>query len=259
VDDQPQDQTAQNTAEPQEPVAATPPVEEPSNPQENQPEAKVEEQQADAPADQQPEEPKPSRAERRIRQLSDKVKQATQPNQPIGTQPQSPQFPSYQEGQEVSSQQLQQDVVQTADAIASVRVQQQLNHFQAVNNFERDQEVVPQKYAELNPDSPNFTPELDAAIAQEFQDRAIKVVGYDPQGQPITQLDPSVRLSDISERYIKAARAYAAKSSADIKTAVANTADTTAPRPGGQNPASKPFADLSIQEMEQRLGTAPRQ
>jgi hypothetical protein len=258
VDEQPQDQQAQNApAEPQEPVAPTPPVEEPTQPQEASQEANADSP-PEAPAEPTPEEAKPSRAERRIRQLSEKVKQASQPNQPVVQQNQSPQFPNYQEGQEISPQQLQQDVVQTADAIADMRVQQRLGHFQAVNNFERDQDAVPQKFAELNPDNAAFTPELDEAIALDYQERAFKVVGYDQQGQPITQLDPSVRLADIAERHVRSARAYAAKTSADMKTAVANAADTMAPRPGGQKPASKSFSDLSIQEMEQRLGTAPR-
>lgn len=211
-----------------------------------------EEQPQGKPGDQQRQ---PSRAERRIQQLNDKVKQANQqPYQPGQQQQQSPQFPSYQEGQEVSPEQLQRDVVQTADAIASLRVNQQLAQRDAINNFERDTESIPTKFSELNPDSPDYTPELDEAIAQDFQDRAFRVVGYDNQGNPITQLDPSVRLADIAARHINSARAYAQKSSADMRNKVDASADTAAPRPSGAKPAPKKFEDLSLEEMKAKLG-----
>lgn len=195
-----------------------------------------------------------SRAERRIKQLNEKVRQATQPNQPFGGQQQSPQFPQYQDGQQVSSQQLQQDVVQTADAIATIRVNQQLAQRDAVNNFDRDTETIPTKFKELNKDDPSYTEELDEAIAQEFQERAFKVVGYDQQNRPITQLDPSVRLSDIAERHVRGARAYAAKSNGNIQTAVDSSADTTSPRPTGAKPSERPFESLSLAEMKAKVG-----
>jgi len=194
------------------------------------------------------------RASRGIGGLEAQVKQGQRPNQfPAGGQ-QSPQFPQYQPGQEVPADQLQRDVVQTASAIAEVQVSRQLAHRDAVNNFERDQETIPVKYDELNPDKPDFTPELDEAIAQEYQERAFKVVGYDNQGKPITQLDPSVRLSAIAERHVKAARAYAAKTAGNQRTATEAAADTTAPKPGGGKPADRKFEDLSLDEMRKKVG-----
>lgn len=196
-----------------------------------------------------------SRGERRIRQLSEKVKQAHQVpyQQPGGAQP-SPQMPQYDDGQVVSAQQLQQDVVQTASAIAQLQVQQQLQQRDAVSNFDRDSETIPTKYEELNPENPNFTPELDEAIAQEFQERAFRPI-YNQQGQVIgQQLDPSVRLADIAARHVKAARGYAAKVSADQRTRTDAAADTTAPRPGGERPAERKFEDLSLDEMRAKVG-----
>jgi hypothetical protein len=73
-------------------------------------------------------------------------------------------------------------------------------------------------------------------------------------GQPIRQLDTSVRLSDIAERQVRAARAYAAKSNASMQTAVAATADNAAPRPTGATPSEKKFADLTLAEMKARVG-----
>lgn len=191
----------------------------------------------------------------RQQQLAQQVRQSGQPSYQPGFGPnQSPQFPNYQDGQVVSPQQLQQDVVQTADAIASIRVNQQMAQARAVDHFDRDQEILPTKYPELNPENASFTPELDEAIAQEFQERAFTVVGYDNQGKPITQLNPSVRLADIAERHIRSARALAAKTSADANNRENANADTTAPKPNGGRPAAKRFEDLTLDEMRAKVG-----
>lgn len=206
--------------------------------------------------------PQQSRQERRDQerlqrnqQLQQQVRQHNQPSyQPGYGQQQSPQFPNYSDGQVVSPQQLQQDVVQTADAIANIRVEQRFAQERAVNNFDRDQETVPAKYPELNPENGAFTPELDEAIAQEFQERAFTVVGYDNNGRPITQLNPQVRLADIAERHVKAARAYAAKTSADTQNRQDAVADQASPRPNGGRPAAKKFEDLTLEEMRAKVG-----
>jgi hypothetical protein len=49
-------------------------------------------------------------------------------------------------------------------------------------------------------------------------------------GQPVQALDPSVRLADIAKRHLKVAEAAAKRSSAEMKNAVARTADEAAPR-----------------------------
>lgn len=204
---------------------------------------------------------RPSRAERRIQQLNSQVKQVGQVSQPAPAAPQSPQFDirtyADQDGnidENAVNQNYSQNVVQTADAIASLRVNQQLAQRDAVHYFEQDSAAIPTKYEELNPDHDSFTPELDEAIAQEFQDRAFRVVGYDRQGQPITQLDPSVRLADITERHVKAARAYAQRVSSQQNRRVADAADTAAVPPTGDKPSEVPFESLTRNQMKERLG-----
>lgn len=263
-DQQPQDPAQNVPAAPAEPAAPVSPTEEPTN----QPPASDEgNAPADPPADVQTPaadpaaQPAQSRQDRRnqereqrIRELNNQVKQAGQPSyQPGQQQGQSP-FPRYEEGQVVTPEQLERDMVQSADAIATARVSQQLAQNNAVNNFDRDTEVLPGKYAELNPDNDAFTPELDEAIAQEFQERAFKVVGYDNQGRPVTQLDPSVRLADIAQRQITAARAYAAKVSSGNQQRHDASADATAPRPSGGKPAEKDFKNMSLAEMKAKVG-----
>jgi hypothetical protein len=171
---------------------------------------------------------------------------------------QPPQFPTYQPGEEIAPERLQADVVQTAQAIANLTVEQRLGQERAAQNVERDTEVLPTKYSELDPDSSDFSPELDKAITEEFQERAFRVTGYRQDGQPIIVLDPSVRLADIAKRSVEMVRAVATKSSANMRNALAQSADTNAIKPQAESKVEKPFEELSIQEMEAKLGTVRR-
>lgn len=206
---------------------------------------------------QQQTEHKPSRAERRIQQLNKQVRDLERTNQPSNGFNQ-PQVPVLQPGQEIQPEEYQQHVVQAAQAISSLQVNSAIAQERAVNNVERDTELLPTKYPELNESSPEYSPELEKAIAEEFQERAFRVVGYDQQGRPVTQLDPSVRLSDIAKRNVEVVRTIVNKSSANMRNAVAQSADTTGLKPQGAARGDKPFADLSIKEMESKLGFVKR-
>ncbi len=208
---------------------------------------------------------KPNRAERRnaerenrIRELTGQVKQMEQESQ-LSQGWNQPQVPVLQPGQEIDPAQYQAHVVQAAQSIANLTVQQQIAQERAVNSLERDTEVLPSRYVELNPDSPDYSPELEKAITEEFQEKAFRVTGYDPRtGKPMQVLDPSVRLADIAKRYTDVARSIAKKSQAGMANAVAQSADTGAIRPQGQAKADRKFEDLSIQEMEAKLGYVKR-
>jgi len=189
-----------------------------------------------------------------MQQLNQQPQQPQAPNQPFGAQG-SPQFPNYQPGQEVTPDQLQRDVVQTASAIANLQVQQQLQQHDAKRNLDSDIAAVPQQFEELNPDNDAYTPELDEAITQEYQERAFRIVGYDQtSGQPIRQLDPSVRLADIAKRHVTSARALAQRMSANSQAGQQAAADQGAPRPSGTTPQEVPFEQLSREEQRKRLG-----
>lgn len=187
---------------------------------------------------------KPTRAERRIRDLVEENKRLKeQSNQPLYADP-SLQLPQYEPGEEIQPERLQQDVVQTASAIANLQTQAQIQQFEARSNLDRDVEVITTKYPELNEDSPEYNPVLEEKIEAAFKARAFK------NGQ----LDPTVRLADVAKDFIDVYQSAATKSSADIKNAVAKQADESAVRPTGSNKAERDFKDLSIKEMEERLG-----
>lgn len=197
---------------------------------------------------------KPTRAEQRIRELNSKVRQLEQQNQQFQGYQQAPQFQTDENG-EITIDSLNQTTAQLAQQIAGQTVQQAIAQERAQNNLDRDIEVISSTYPELDEKSDLYTPELEEAITKEYQEKAFKVVGIDPQtGQAKYQLDPSVRLADVAKRYLDGARALANKSSAEMKNAVARTADETAVRPTGSPSTDKNFSDLSIEEMEAKLG-----
>lgn len=186
---------------------------------------------------------KPTRAERRIRDLSQRLAQYEgQPNQPF-SQFQRPPQQLFEDGREYTAQELEQRVVQAADTIADLKVRSHLSNYQAQVNLDRDVEVLPTKYPELDDANDEFVPELVEAIEEEFKAKAFR------NGA----LDPSVRLADIAERHVKAARAVAKRVSANMKNSVASTADTAALAPGGGVKQEKSLENMSYDEIEAHM------
>jgi len=201
---------------------------------------------------------KPTRAERRIRRLAEENKQLrAQPNQFAPSYAQPPQI-EVQPGQELSIEDYQQHVAQAAQSVVAPQVEQLRAEFEtkeAATNFNNDLALIEEKYPELQDSSP-IAPVLDDAISEAYKREAYRLVGFDPRtGQPQYRIDPSVRLADIAAKEVAKARAIANASSADLKNAVARQADESAIKPSGGTGSDKPFSELSIEEMEARLGT----
>ncbi len=189
---------------------------------------------------------KPTRAERRIRDLVEENKRLKeQPSQQFPQYQQPPNMPLVNPGEELTPEQYQQHVVQAADTIAQLRTQQQLEQFKAEANLDRDVEILPKEYPELDETSPDFNPVLIEKIESAFKARAFN------NGA----LNPNVRLSDVAKDYVEVARAAAKQSTTELKNSVARTADTTAIRPGGAVRQEKSASDMSIAELEAKLGS----
>lgn len=237
---------AENTAVAEDSNVDTSPVVEEQTSEEQVTEGQSDEQQVDATDTEEQSEPerKPTRAEKRIRDLVEENKRLKeQSNQPFPNEP-SLQFPQYEPGEEIQPERLQQDVVQTASAIASLQTQNHIQQFEASSNLDRDIELLPAKYPELNEESSNYNPVLEEKISEAYKARAFK------NGQ----LDPTVRLADVAKDFIDVARSAATQTSAEMKNAVAKQADESAVRPTGSQKTERPFSDLSIAEMEAKLG-----
>lgn len=207
--------------------------------------AETEEQQpsAEAVADETGEEErKPTRAERRIRDLVEENRQLREQSNQLPQFNRPPQN-LFEDGREYTAQELEQRVVQAANSIAGIQTKAQLDQYKAEVNLDRDTEVLPTKYPELNDEGDDFIPELVEAIEEDFKARAFRN-GY---------LDPSVRLADVAERHVKAARAAAKKANAQMKNSVASTADTAALRPGGDSKQEKSLENMSYDEIEAQM------
>ena len=229
----------------------TSPVDEPTTSAEPETEGAVEPAQIDEPTAEAPDsepERKPTRAERRIRDLVDENKRLSQQsNQPFaGFQP--PPVPTLNPGEEISQEDYQAHVVQAADAIAGLQTQQQIQNLKAEMQLERDVEVLPKEYPQLDENSSEYNSVLVEKIEKAYKERAFR------NGR----VDPTVRLADVAKDFVEVAQSAANKSSADMKLAVARTADESALPPNSSVKADKPFNEKSIEEMEAELGYGPR-
>lgn len=246
MDDNPQDQ-AQNDVAVEDNSPDTSPVEEQTTSVETDGEA--EQAPINEPAaDETEPERKPTRAERRIRDLVDENKRLSEQSNQLPQSFQAPPVPVLQPGEEISQEDYQAHVVQAADAIAGLRTQQQIQNLKAEMQLERDVEILPKEYPQLDENSPEYNPVLIEKIEKAYKERAFR------NGQ----VDPSVRLADVAKDFVEVAQSAANKSSADMKNAVARTADESALPPNSSVKADKPFAEKSIEEMEAELGYGPR-
>lgn len=236
---------AENVDVAEDSIVTAPPADEPNTSEPQETDGDAEQEQVNAPAadDTESSERKPSRAEKRIRDLSQRLKQyEEQPNQ----QPrfmQAPQ-PMFEDGREYTAAELEQRMVQRANDIAQIQTQAQLDRYKAEVNLDHDIEVIPTKFPELDDKSDDFTPELVESIEEEFKAKAYR------NGV----LDPSVRLSDIAARQVKAARAVAEKRAAAYKKAVDTSADEAAIKPSGETRQDKSIEDMTPEEIEAKYG-----
>lgn len=186
---------------------------------------------------------KPTRAERRIRQLRQELEQERQSNQQP-SQFQQPQYPQVDPGAELTPEQYQQHVVQAADTIASARVREQMEQYQAQSNLDKDIDTLPQLYPELDEESDSFDPVIYDRVVERFKREAYQ------NGR----LNPQARLADVAKDYVEVARAAAERSNASIKKNIEKTVDESAVKPNATSRPEKSPSDMSIDEMEKKFG-----
>lgn len=202
------------------------------------------------------------RAERRIQQLSARLKEANAQPSYVPQFQQSPQAPNLSDliGNQDTiepdalnklGQQLYQQGAQTSQGLSSLEVQALRNEIQqkeAISNYSRDEETLPMKYEELNPDSARYNAVLDEKISKAYADRAVK------QTQNGLWVDPSVKLSDVAQDWIELARSSADSGRAQSAQNLAALADNSAITPGSETVApAKTFDQMNLKEMEAHL------
>lgn len=210
-------------------------------------------QTADVPADAGDSEHQPVRpAARRIRELANENKRlleevsrfAQTPTQPQSSQPIS----EFLKGrEEIDPSELdkivEERVAQAGGAASSLEVQKfrfEMEQKDAVRQYDTDSDAIETRYPALDSKSDQYNPVLERAIAETWKAQAV-------QGN---RINPSVRLTDVAERYMNAIQ-----SAVERTTPVASSqADTLSVTPTAQ-PVREDvsFENLSTAEMEKRL------
>lgn len=230
-------------------------------------EQSVEEKPAEAAAEEAPaeDEPKPSRQQRRQSRLAEINKQLNERRQAPASLPELPaEQPQpkplselLKDKAEISPQELDQVanqwVAQNQPGPADVEslVDLKLAQREAYSNTRAEVgEVLSRE--EFNPDSDSYSPNLEKATLRTWE-KAARVV-YDNQGN-VVSFDPTVSIKDIADSFTDVAKSYAQKQTAGVSAALSQQADEGAVTGGTQTAKTKTkFSDLSIEEMEKRLG-----
>lgn len=206
-----------------------------------------------------PDQRKTPRAEKRIRELAQANKalveqlKAAPPVDPNLTPDESgktPQFPTYNEGEEVTPDRLQRDVVQSAKTIAEALVKRELTSYDArqqaiarAERFQAELTAVETKYEGLNPDSAQHDPVLTQKVFELYSEAS------DGGKRPVA-------LGKFIDNLMDLADASATKRSADVKTTLDKQAANAAITPNTAPKRQKAFNQLTDEEMESRLGFA---
>ena len=232
------------------------------------PEAETETAQTESPAEEQtaevetdateetPELPKKG-AQSRIRELNSQVHSLTDKiaelTRPVGQQDQYPQWqPQTQkplvgddesiDGRELERRMVEreQQIIQRADAMADLRTRQALT----IDRINRETEETVLKHKELDPNSESFDKELSDAIYEAVEAKV--------------KADPNASVKSFVDRQMKLYKRGVSKEDEQIAATVAKQASQGAIKPSQSKPVEKTFNELSIEEMESRLGKVDR-
>jgi hypothetical protein len=150
--------------------------------------------------------------------------------------------PSYQptmtpaEGEELTVE----NVLRQADAIAQIRVAQANN----LNRIQAEAQEAIKKYPELDPQSDSFDADLSEAVSKAT---LAQVNSY-----------PTSSVKEFVDSLIKPYRRSVDKQVAGQKETIAKQVSQQATRPTQVQEQEKPFSELSIEEMEKKLGVVYR-
>jgi hypothetical protein len=175
-------------------------------------------------------------AEEKAKSLSDRLAEITDP---IGlpTQQESTQFP-YQEGQQITPESYAADVTKVANAAVDIKIAQN----NASNRIRNESLDAVRKYPQLDPEKPeSFNQELSDSIT-EATEHYIRV---NPYKANVTQF-----VDKLMKPYLGAVTQEVGKTTENIAKQVSETAL----RPTSVRQPEKPASELTVAELEQKLG-----
>jgi len=154
------------------------------------------------------------------------------------SQGQAPQdySPTIEPGTEVSQEQYKADVVKTAQSIAQLEVRKQ----NVINTINKEANESMQEFPELDPKSDVFDTELSESITDSVKAQI--------------QVNPSASVKKLVTRLMKPYKSSIKRQVAESTETIAKQVSESAQRPSQVKGQEKSFDDLSIEEMEQKLG-----
>ncbi len=174
-------------------------------------------------------------AEARAQSLADRLAEITEP---VGSQGFNPQYtPQVQEGQEISPEQYQSDVVKTADALVDIKIKQN----NAINRINNESSEVIRKYPQLDPDSSEFNKELSEAVT-EATEAHVRNSPY------------SASVSKFVEKMMKPYQGAVSKEVEKVSENLARQVSESALRPTSIRKGEKTASEKSIAELRAELG-----
>lgn len=175
-------------------------------------------------------------AETKAQSLAEKLGELTGSDEP---QPDRGQYqPQVEPGTEVSPDQYKQDVMRTADSLVQIRIKQQ----DAVNRINNEANDVVREYSQLDPNSKEFDRELSDSVTAAVEAH----VKADPYKASVGNL-----VAKLMKPYNRAV----AKQVGKVTENIAKQVSETATRPTSVASSEKKFEELSLKDMEKKLGT----
>lgn len=181
-----------------------------------------------------------------VHSLKDRIEELTRP---VGQSGYAPQFmpqpvkPLIGEDESIDSQELErrmqereQMIIQRADAMAELRTRQ----IQTIERINREAEEVIIKHPELDPNSELFDEELNREIYDDIESKI--------------KSDPSASIKSLVDRKIRLYKRGVSKEEEQINKTVAKQSSQGAIKPSQAKPVERSFNELSIAEMEAKLG-----
>lgn len=165
--------------------------------------------------------------------LRARVQDLTQPSQ------KAPQFdlPPLEPGAEVSPEQYRAHVMQQADALVSLRLKQS----EAINRINSETQEVLQTYPQLDPESEDFNKDLSDSITEA----ALAYVKANPYSASVKQF---------VTKLMKPYQGAVTKEVGQVRATLAKQVTQTALRPTSVSKPEKTVDEMSIAELEAKLG-----
>lgn len=170
-------------------------------------------------------------AEEKAESLEEQVKKLTDYKPEPISQPQSSEEPTEMTYEELMRRQA---------ALVDLKLRQQEN----TNRVRQEASEAIRSYPELDPDSENFDQELSESVSQATLAKI--------------QADPTASVSEFVDRLMKPYRRSVEKQASAQKEAITKQVSKQAVRPTQVQKQEKPFSELSIEEMEEKLGVLHR-